>query len=296
MATNKLSERLGEAVFLANHENQSPEWHALRATGIGGSDVGTICGLNPWQSAFTLWAKKTNRIDDYIEPNEAMEWGTRLESVVLDKFVEVHSDLTVFRDCGTWSHKDRDWQLANPDAIFQDASGEFGIVEVKTARYEDAWSDGVPAYYRTQVLWYLQTFGFKKAFVVALFSGSRYREFEITLDEFEADLNLSKVESFRSYVERDLQPDWDGSTSTYETVRELHPDIDPELEVELGDVGMYYILAAAKFEEAEKSLNEMKSRVLDAMGKAKKGLIQDRWVLTRQARGTGRPYLVNKKG
>lgn len=296
MATKNLSDALGTAVFLAKHDNKSPEWHALRATGIGGSDVGTICGLNPWQSPFTLWAKKTGRIESEIAQNEAMEWGTRLESVILDKFEESHPELAVIRDCGTWSHKDRPWQLANPDAIFQDAAGDYGIIEVKTARYEDDWAKGVPPYYRTQVLWYLQTFGLKKAVVVALFSGSKYREFEVEFDEFEADVNLQRVEEFRTYLEKDEQPDYDGSTSTYETLREIHPDIDPELEIELGDLGMYYFLAQSDFEQAESHFNEMKSRVLDAMGKAKKGLVFDEWRVTRQARNGGRPFLVSKKG
>lgn len=299
MALNTLptvTDTLGTARLLGNFENNSPEWHELRRTGIGGSDIAAICNASPWTSPFALWAKKTGRIPDDYTPSEAAEWGTRLESVVLDKFEEEHPELTVHRNVGTWAHADREWQLANPDALFVDAEGNWGIIEVKTSRYEDDWSQGVPAYYRTQVNWYLQTFGFAKAHVVTLFAGSKYREFQMDADSFEQATNLEQVEQFRAYIDKDEQPDYDGALSTYETIRELHPDIDAEGSVELGDLGVHYFLAVFDFEKAEAHLNEMKSRVLDAMGSAKRGMIEDEWRLTRQARNGGKPYLVTKKG
>jgi len=290
-----LPDTLGSARLIGKFANQSPEWHALRATGIGGSDVGTITRCNPWSSPFALWARRTDRIADDAVTSEAAEWGTRLESVVLDKFAEEHPELAVHRDCGTWRHEERDWQLANPDAIYQTADGAYGIVEVKTARYEDDWADGVPAYYRTQVQWYMATFGFEHAYVVALFSGSKYREFEVKADQFEQDTNLAEVEKFRAYLEQDIQPDYDGALSTYAAIREMHPNIDTEADVELGTLGIEYSKALDQFATAESHLNEMKSRVLDAMGDAKRGMVGDIWFVTRQARNGGTPYLVNKK-
>lgn len=309
MSIQKDSTRtMGMARFVGNFENGSPEWHHLRSTGIGGSDVAAICGLSPWTSPFALWARKTGRIDDTMtEPSEPMEWGNRLEPVILDKFAENHPEFHLFRNVGTWAHRDRPWQLANPDAIFEwddpirrgdDTFNHVqrGIVEVKTAAYEDDWRDGVPRYYRTQVQWYLQTFGYERAFVVVLFAGRRYREFEIWADDWEQDLNLSTVEEFRAnYILDDRQPDFDGALSTYETVREMHPEIE-DGEVELGDLGIHYEAAQVEFEKAERHLNEMKSRVLDAMGNSKRGLILDVWKVTRQARNGGKPYLVSKKG
>lgn len=298
-------ERIGEgdasafrtdAVHLGTAENGSEEWHTLRAGGIGGSEVGTILGLNKWESAFTLWAKKTGRIEDTREPSEAMEWGNRLEPVILDKFADNHPELNVHRNVGTWHHRDREWQRANPDAIFQAEGNEFGIIEVKTAQFEDDWSEGVPRYYETQVQWYLQTFGYSSAYVVALFHGNRYREYEVKAEPFTQEANLEQVEAFRAYLLEDRQPDFDGSLSTYETVRTLHPDIDPDGEEELGWLGVEYFAALADVAEAETHLTELKSRVLEAMGTAKRGLVDGEWALTRQARGQGTPFLVTKRG
>lgn len=293
-----LDDKLGKARLVGLFNNTDREWHDLRRTGIGGSDVAPICGLSPWTSPFALWAKKTGRIPDDFVPSEAAEWGTRLESVIIDKLVEQHPELKVYRDVGTWANIERPWQLANPDAIFEQ-DGELGIIEIKTSRFEDDWrsSDGyqLPSYYRTQVQWYLQTFGFKRAIVAVLFSGSKYVEIELQADQFEQEANLQAVERFRSFIETDTQPDFDGALSTLEVVRELHPDISDD-EVELGQLGALYFRAVDALAEAESSVNEAKSRVLDAMGSAKRGLIDGEWKVTRQARGGGKPFIVNKKG
>lgn len=285
----------GDAVFHGSAKSSSPEWHELRKAGLGGSDIAAVCKVSPWASPWSVWAKKTGHLEDVSGGTESMEWGSRLEAVILDKFAEEHPDLSLTRDPGTWAHKDRPWQLANPDAFYLTADGSNGIIEVKTARYEDDWANGVPAYYRTQVLWYLQTFGFKHAYVVVLFSGSKYREFEITYDEFEAEANLAEAEKMWELIQSQTQPEFDGLFSTYETVRALNPDIDADSSVELGELYLHYYEAAQAADEANQHLNEMKSRVLDAMGTAKRGLFDDRWVLTRQSKSGGNPYLVAKK-
>lgn len=282
------------AVFLANLENGSEEWKELRQSGVGGSDVGTICGFNRWSSAYTLWAQKTGKIERDIASSEPMEWGTRLESVILDKFEETHSDLILHREIGTWHHPERPWQLANPDAIFEDEDGNLGIVEVKTATYEDDWKNGVPVYYRTQVQWYLATFGLEFAYVIVLFHGNKYREFEVHASKFEQEAHLQLVERWRDHVLHDVEPDFDGADSTYETVRAMHPEISDET-VELGNLGVLYYDTEQRFIAATQEMNEMKSRVLSAMGNAKYGTVEDIQCFSRQARGNGTPYLVAKR-
>lgn len=283
------------AIFLANLVNGSQEWLDLRKTGIGGSDVGTILGFNKWSSAYSLWADKTGKVERPEIKSEPMEWGNRLESVIIDKFEEVHPELRLIRDVGTWRHAERDWQLANPDAIFEDAEGNLGILEIKTAQYEDDWRNGVPRYYETQVQWYMSTFGFAKAHVAVLFHGNAYREFELEANEFEQNVALEKVAEFREFILNDQAPDFDGSTSTYETLRLQHPEIIDE-DVDLGWLGVQLFSAEKEFRDAESEFNKAKSHVLAAMGLAKRGLISGEVAAVRQARGQGTPFLVLKKG
>ncbi len=53
------------------------EWLKDRNKGIGGSDAGSVLGLNPWKSAYTLWCEKTGKITNN-EDNEAMRQGRDL--------------------------------------------------------------------------------------------------------------------------------------------------------------------------------------------------------------------------
>lgn len=289
------------ATLLGVFEDGSAEWHEARFAGIGGSDVGAILGLSKWESPFSLWGKKSGRIESEMEESEAMEWGKRLEDVVLQKFHEKHPELELYAKPGTYFHREREWQRANPDALaFNPITKEWAIVEIKTAAYEDEWDEKlniIPATYRAQVLWYLDVFGFERAFVATLFQGRKYREFVVDANHFEMELNLDAVQRWRVYLEKDSAPDYDGAEATYETVRKLHPLIDLELPgVELGELGIHFFNASSEFEKAEEHLREMKARVMDAMGKAKNGLIDGEVKVTRQAKGQGLPYLVIKKG
>ena len=301
-----LPAELGSAKFDGLFVNGSPEWHEARATGIGGSEVGTICGLNRWESAFTLWAKKSGKIPSIIPQSEPMEWGSRLEAVILDKFEESHPELEVWKDCGTWHNAVDEWAHANPDGIYKREDGSYGIIEIKTAAYPDDWeigtygvlgrSEGVPRYYRTQVQHYLRVFGFKEAIVCALFTGNKYREYLIEADEFQQSVDRDLVIKFLGSLESGERPDWDGSANTYETVRALNPDISDEA-VELGDLGVEFLNAQQAAAQAEAGLFALKSQVLDKMGDAKKGLLDGDVIVTRQAgRNGAAPFLVAKKG
>jgi len=294
LALSKLPSVINEiqdAVLLGDFENGSPEWHELRNEpgAIGGSDIAAIAGLSQWESAYTKWAKKTNQIPDSIEPSMSMRLGTKLEAPILEIFSEEHPELELYTT-GTWANKEEPWMRANPDALYADSTGEFGILEVKFSR--DYWT-AVPQSYRAQVLWYMRVFGLKKAKLVAL-AGSSYQEFEIEWDQFEADTLLGAAIRFRNHVTQMRPPQWDGSTSTLETVKRLNPNI-ADGEVDLDDLGMHYFNKLDEFERVEKELTELKSRVLSAMNGNKRGLIYGEHRISLRARGAGLPYLHHEK-
>jgi len=292
MTENILAQKmkLGDASYLGSWTPKDPEWHEARKSRIGGSEVGAIVGASKYESAYSLWAKKLDLIPSENADNEFMYWGRALEPVVIDRFAEEHPELQVFTT-GTYASVKADWQHANPDGLYLDAEGNWGIIEIKFSR--DYWS-APPAHYVAQVRWYMQVLGIKKALIVAL-AGSTYQEFEVGFDSFEIDAMVQAVERFRQSVEKRVQPDWDGSSSTYETMRAINPDIDSSLTEELGDLGMYLSLAKDAMEEAEKHYRELQSRTLDAMGSAKFGAVDDRVIVQRQQRGQGQPFLTWKK-
>jgi hypothetical protein len=284
------------AKWLGSFTPDDPEWHELRSKRIGGSEVGAIVGASKYESAYSLWAKKLGLISDLVDDNEFMYWGRALEPVVIDRFAKDHPDFDVLRDMGTWVHNERDYHLANPDAIYRKADGTFGVLEIKTARYSDDWQDGVPQYYMTQVQWYLSCFGFTEAYVAVLFAGSEYREFTIQAEPMWQESDLAAVQDFLECVNQQRKPAWDGAESTVMAVRQQHPEIDSKSEVELGELGLHYSSSLDDLETAKSKVNELQARVLDAMGSAKTGVIYDTPAFVRSSRKGGTPYLTRKRG
>jgi putative phage-type endonuclease len=295
LPVNKLpaeTNELLDAVLLGDFANGSQEWHDLRNEPgvIGGSDIAACAGLSQWTSAITLWAKKTGQIPDEITPNMSMKLGTILESPILNLFADEHPELEIY-ETGTWANKENPWARSNPDGLYKDAEGNWGIVEVKFSR--DYWS-GVPQSYRAQVLWYMKVFGIKQAKLVAL-AGSSYMEFDIEWDEFEAQTLWDAALRFRQACLDMKMPYWDGSNSTLETIRALSPGI-VDTEVDLDDLGMHYINAVDELEKATTKVTELKARVIQAMDGAKRGLIFGEHLLSLRSRAGGAPYLHHEKG
>tara|TARA_R110000803_G_scaffold841_1_gene2914 strand:+ start:1080 stop:2033 length:954 start_codon:yes stop_codon:yes gene_type:complete len=293
---NTLPAKLANATLLGNYPSSSPEWHEMRATRIGGSEVGAIAGESKYESAYSLWAKKTGKIPSQQTENEFMYWGKALEPVVIDRFERDHPELTVYRDAGTWVNNEYDFMLANPDAILLDQMGQHGILEIKTARYDDDWRDGVPKYYQTQVQWYLRTFGFDYAYLACLFAGSNYQEFTIMADPMWQEHDLEKVQEFLMCVISDIRPNWDGSEATLQTVRELNPDISYDATVELGALGADYLDAVSDLTEHKSKVNRLSSEIIDQMNTARIGNVGGEAKIIRQSRTGSKPYLTKKRG
>jgi len=281
-----------EATWLGDFANGSPEWHELRNEPgvIGGSDIAASAGLSNWTSPITLWAKKTGQIPDEVTPNMSMKLGTILEDPILELFADEHPELDIMTT-GTWANKAYPWMRANPDGLYKTADGEWGIVEVKFSR--DYWTQ-VPQSYRAQVLWYMRVFGIRQAKLVAL-AGSSYQEYDIEWDQFEADTLFDAAVRFRQACLDFKMPDWDGSNSTLETVRALSPHIE-DTEVDLDDLGMHYLNAVRDYEAISNKVTELKSRVISAMGGAKRGLVFGEHMVSLRSRAGGAPYLHHEKG
>jgi putative phage-type endonuclease len=291
MSKDKIEQILKTAISLGTFENNSPEWHELRNQRgvISGSEIGTILGLSPWNSAISLWAEKTGRVERPVVGNTAMRLGTLVEPAIRQLYREQHPEHVVV-EVGTYAAKDFDWMHANPDGICLDENGQGYILEIKhTATY---WDD-IPEHYKAQVFWYMNVFGLKRA-VFAVVNAGRYKEYELVWDDFEWAAILQQVINFRQHVLEDELPAWDGSESTYETVRKLSPDVEARDE-ELGTLGIELINAQTDFDKAESHLREMKSRVIGALNGAKNGCIDGQIVVTLSQRGGNAPYLTIKK-
>lgn len=261
-----------QAKLIDSHEPGSPEWLEQRRTAVGGSDVAVILGLSPWESRFSLWHRKQAALAP-IEDSAPMEWGRRLEEVVLAKWIEENDPLEVHTG-ETWLRDG--WMLSNPDAIAMLHDGRTVVVEVKTTRSDDAWIDGPPVYYLTQVQWYLGVLDIDEARVIVLIAGSDYREYTVTRDREDFAIMADECRRFLDSIEADDRPDIDDSYATYSALRELHPDIERGAEVELSvDLADQLITTRLAHDAAKREWTQAQSLVLDAMGTAQHAMHPD---------------------
>lgn len=152
-----------------------------REEGIGSSEVAAALGLNPWRSAWSVWAEKSGLVPPF-QGNAATEWGTRLEPVIAAAWSD-ETGLPV-REVRTYQHPVEEWAFASPDRLFSDDDGD-AILEVKTASINAAsdWgepgTDAIPRHYRIQVAWQMYVTGIQRAEVAVLIGGSDFRRYVI---------------------------------------------------------------------------------------------------------------------
>jgi putative phage-type endonuclease len=186
-------EALGKAVMMGRWRSNTPEWHEARK-GIGGSDIGAICGVNRWKSAEDLLAEKLDPDHKGITANLAMRMGTVFENPIRQLWKEDNADFLDVHGTGTWQSLVNPIWKANPDGLIQYHNGDLGILEIKyTAR---KWTE-VPEYYRLQVLWYMHVLGVEDAILVQA-TGHTLTEWRIDYDEETIANVLRHVEAFEN--------------------------------------------------------------------------------------------------
>ncbi len=187
-----------------------------RRAGIGGSDVGSIMGANPYCSPIQVYKEKVGELPP-PSMNFAMEWGSRLEDVVCIKYAE---DKKLFyddkADCvDNWKKipnyrdsyngilyiphtvrsKKHDWAYAHPDGLVghNNKDNEITGIEIKTVSegiYRKYWAEGeIPPYQYYQVVWYSMITGINKWTMVGFVPHLRNSQNPIMLHEIEVDFD-----------------------------------------------------------------------------------------------------------
>ena len=291
MTIDQQIESLGSAKLLGYFEHASDEWHEARK-GVAGSLVGTLMGHNPWRSAYTAYYEAIGELPrDSSGPSMAMKLGTIFEQPIQDLWAEENKDWLKAHNTGTWASATEPRFKANPDAIIEWVDGSLGVLEIKFSRNP---MNELPPHYKDQVMWYMHVLGLEKGILVAVANGEMV-EHEIDYDPEYANELVAKAYEFLECLERLTAPDWDGSQSTYETVRTLSENIF-DGDIELGELYPQLIRAKELSEETEKQFTLLKSKVLHLMDGVKVGLYQGDKVLSLQARGSGLPFIVFKRG
>lgn len=170
-----------------NHE----AWLENRKAGIGSSEVATIVGLNPYETPFQLWQRKTHRTPPKDE-NFFMKAGHYLEDAVARFYEDESGRKVIARSAAEdlYIHPNFEWARVSPDRLFwldEKRSGDNkGILECKTTQREID-PDNLPPYWFTQVQYQLGVMGRDQASLAWLSAGRTfdYRDIEFVPDYFE---------------------------------------------------------------------------------------------------------------
>ena len=194
-------------------------WLRYRKRGIGGSDAGAVCGLNPYHTAIQVYYDKTSDEIEEID-NEAMRQGREFEDYVAERFCEA-SGKKVRRANAMYYDEKNPFMLADVDRM---VVGENAGLECKTASpyMAEKWEDGkIPLSYQIQCHHYMSVCNTDAWYIAVLIYGKEFKYYRIERDEqVIADLIRIEKEFWREHVMKRVMPDPDGSKTADAAIAE----------------------------------------------------------------------------
>lgn len=250
------------------------EQQAIRATGIGSSEIGIIAGLSRWGSPIDIWRRKVEGWRP--EETAAMRRGHLLEPVIAQLYAEeTGAELS---EPGTMRHPTSKVALATPDRIATADGREPWVVEIKTAsirmlhEWGETGTDEVPPHYLAQVAWEMACADLDRAEVAVLIAGDDLRIYRLLRDrDLEGHLLEIAERWWRDYVVTRKPPPVDGSDSAAQWIAERYPEHRaPMLEATPEADAMARALrdARTRREQAERDEKELRQRLEQLIGEA----------------------------
>lgn len=258
------------------------DWHSRRIAGVGGSEIATIMGENPYHTAHELWLEKTGKMPAF-EGNAATIMGQILEPAVA-AWYERETGNAVEIDTTHYRAENAPWLCGNIDRRIIGG----GVLECKTSNASDpyaaGWGDGnqydpfsralivedhkVPRYYELQVRQYMLLTGAMFADLAVIFKslqhGNPFRVYRIYQDPEDVKRMISAAHDFMQKVFDDVEPEM-----TAEEIAKIHAKDTPRHACADVDAVTVERLSEVKrqikaLEEEEKALeNEIKAMLLD---------------------------------
>jgi putative phage-type endonuclease len=268
-------------------EDDEEGWLKARTRGIGGSDVGAICGVSPFTSARQIYLNKTGQFQDALKPNDAakerMHFGHMLEPIVADEYSQRTGNKVIAVNA-TLVHKDHPWALANVDRLIVDDDGRpVGILECKTTSeyMNEEWESGeILMSYIYQLNWYLWILGLEKGAFACLVGGNKFYYYDVFRnDELLENTIIPAAEKFwfdnvLALKEPEMQAtDTDFANSIYSTVVKNSEITLPDDET--NELARTVFDCKAKIKELEKIMAEAQNRIKDRLQDNEIGYTKD---------------------
>jgi predicted phage-related endonuclease len=257
------------------------EWHSARRQFVTASVAGCLLNCHPYQTAYGLWAEKTDRIQRDDEENAAMRRGRLLEPAAAQMLREERPEWVIdYRNDQAFYCDDAIRIGATPDAFAMrpDILGD-GIVQFKTSSEEafrTAWLDEdgdvqIPLWIAVQAIVEAHMTGAKWAAVAVMVVGRgiKMEVVDIPLHEGIWSKLITAVAEFWRVTDSGEHPpiDWDRDGSTIIDVNRMSAakTIDLCGDDHIDAYAAKYTDASVAHRETEKLKNLCKAQILYAM-------------------------------
>jgi len=204
---------------------------------LTGSDAGTICGVNPYQTPVELWQLKTRRaVQKDISDKPAVKAGNMLENAVAEWFV-AETGQRVMKEDKFCVHPTHKFLGGNLDRVLLEGNA---LLECKTTQSDKGWGLGfeqgdnvIPDHYLCQVIHYCAVTGCDTAYIAVLIRGIDFRWFK-----YERNLALEKkvIDRLTDFWINHIVADRAPEPETAEDVMTLRPDLTDETAVADADI------------------------------------------------------------
>lgn len=198
-------------------------WLGNRVQGIGGSEIASVVGCNPYMSNTDLWEIKTGlRKREDISDKPYVQYGTQAEMHLRGLFrLDFPQYKVEYVDNNSWHNSKYPWALASLDGWLTDQDGRKGVFECKTSEilssmHREKWKDNhIPQNYFCQCLFYMAVieaeFCVLKAQLKTVFDGVPYlqtKHFFIERAEVQEDIDylMQEGEKFWQHVQNRTRP------------------------------------------------------------------------------------------
>ena len=273
------------------------KWLEWRKQGITATEAATIMYPSKYGSPLSVYTDKQGLTEKSQEDTDGfMEWGHRIEDLLVGKFMEQHTGFTC---CTQGRLYQRDWAKCSLDAQCFDEDGVPVIIECKTGQHEEKW-DPIPERYYAQVQWQMYVTGIRKAYFSVLIQGHIWFEREV---EYCPDY-VAKLKEKCFYVwdciQRKEPPatlgNWEADkTAISALVGEAGHEGDP-LELGPETAGKYYALKEA-YEKAEREFMDFKNELSMMLMDHSRGMCDGKrfasWVERKGSTTVDKDYLKN---
>lgn len=210
------------------------EWRKLRQSGIGGSDAGAVCGVNPYSSPMKVYRDKTEELEEETQ-KEAVRIGRDLEDYVAQRFMEA-TGLKVRRSNYMYRSKEHPFMIADVDRLI--ISEDAGLECKTTSAYNaDKWKDGnIPIHYVLQCYHYMAVTGKKAWYIAAVILGQGFVYYKLEWNDTIISQLISTEERFwNDHVIPRVKPAPDGSDVCGEILNEYFHIAKKDSSIELSE-------------------------------------------------------------